>query len=160
MIKNLKSTKENFSEKQKIITLQADLVQCKDEENQKIGAVLHESLEDSLKEFRPFSKIVQSQAGASQTAISPAALEKVVNTVVQEENRAKNVMIFGFEQSSTEGLLERVKELFLKLEEQPKIEVQRIGKLKSWTDRPVKVKLRNGAVIGELLEKGVETEEF
>ena len=44
MIKKLKSTKENFSETQKIITLQADLVQCKDEENQKIGAVVHESL--------------------------------------------------------------------------------------------------------------------
>ena len=97
---------------QKIITLQADLVQCKDEEIQNIDAVVHESVEGSMKEFRSYSQAVQSQAGASQTTISSAALEKVVNIVVQKGNRAKNLMIFGFEDSSTEGLLVRVQELF------------------------------------------------
>ena len=82
----------------------------KDEQIQKISSVVRESVEGSLKEFKSYSQAVQSQ-----TMISSAALQKVLKSVAQggkaPGNRAKNVNIFGFEESSSEELLGRVQVL-------------------------------------------------
>ena len=83
----------------------------KDEQIQKISSVVHESVEGSLKKFKSYSQAVQSQSEAPQTMISSAALQKVLKSVAQGGNRAKNVNIFGFEESSSEELLCRVQVL-------------------------------------------------
>ena len=115
---------------QKTIKLQ-DLVQSKDEQIRKISSVVQESAETSLKEITSYSQALQKEVGSSQPVISSATLQKVVKTVVQEENHAKNIMIIGLQETNSEELQGRVQELFSVIEERPKSEVQRIGKQKS-----------------------------
>ena len=115
---------------QKTIKLQ-DLVQSKDEQIWKISSVVQESAETSLKEITSYSQALQKEVGSSQPVISSSTLQKVVKTVVQEENHAKNIMIIGLQETNSEELQGRVQELFSVIEERPKSEVQRIGKQKS-----------------------------
>ena len=115
---------------QKTIKLQ-DLVQSKDEQIRKISSVVQESAEGSLKEITSYSQALQKEVGSSQPVISSSTLQKVVKTVVQEENHAKNIMIIGLQETNSEELQGRVQELFSVIEERPKSEVQRIGKQKS-----------------------------
>ena len=137
---------------QKTIKLQ-DLVQSKDEQIWKISSVAQESAESSLKEITSYSQALQKEVGSSQPVISSSTLQKVVKTVVQEENHAKNIMIIGLQETNSEELQGRVQELFSVIEERPKSEVQRIGKQKAGTVRPVKVKFRNGAMVRQILKK-------
>ena len=159
-IKKLKQSNQQLTEnltlvQQNVITLQADVVKCKDEQIQQITSVVSESVKGSLKEFKSYSQAVQDKAKEVQPIINPTTLQKVVKTVVQEEDRATNVMIFGLEESESEStdLMEKVHDIFVELGEKPKIDASRIGKVKADSPRPVKVKFRNGADVIRILRK-------
>ena len=58
-------------------------------------------------------------------------LKTVVKEVVAEEDRSRNLMIFGLTEDTEEQLLEKVSNVLLELTEMPKIEVCPIGMEKS-----------------------------
>lgn len=156
LIRSLKLSKEKLSDKvieaqEQTVKVQSELVEWQDNQVQKIGDVVHDSVSGSLREIKSYSEAVSTQA--TEPTISQATLQKVVKTVVQEEDRAKNVMVFGLEESDSVELHGRVLELFAELGQKPQFEECRIGKSKPGTARPVKVKFRSGAAVADILRK-------
>ena len=84
------------------IKVQSGLVEWQDNQKQIIGDVVHDSVSGSLREIKSYSQAVSTQA--TEPLISQATLQKVVKKIVQEEDRAKNVMVFGLEESDSEEL--------------------------------------------------------
>ena len=74
--------------------------------------------------------------------------------VVAEENRSRNLVIFGFTEDTAEQITEKVSEVFKVLAEKPKIEAVRIGlNSKKQAPRPVKVSITNATIVIQTLSK-------
>ena len=83
---------------------------------------------------------------------NPATLRKVVKSVVQEEDRSKNVIIFGLQERKGENVEKRVEEIFQDIGLKPKLQAARVGKVsKEATKRPVKVTLASSSLVYEAL---------
>ena len=103
LIRELKCSRDELLEKtielqDQVIKTQAELVDCKDNSMKNIRQVVTESVSDSVKEIKSYSAAVSSH----QTPFCQKSLQKAVKTVIEEENRAKNVIIFGLEESDNE----------------------------------------------------------
>ena len=71
-----------------------------------------------------------------------ATLKEVVKSVVQEEDRSRNVMVFGLPERKDEKLEERVQEVFQEIGLKPTLQASRVGKINQGkSKRPVKVSL-------------------
>ena len=60
---------------------------------------------------------------------NPATLRKVVKSVVQEEDRSKNVIVFGLQERTGENTELRVEELFQDIGLKPHLQAVRVGKV-------------------------------
>ena len=157
LIRSLKRSRGELSEKtiqlqDQIIKTQAELVDSKDNTMKNISQVVSESVSDSVKEIKTYSAAVSS----NQAPLCQRTIQKAVKAVIEEEDRAKNLIVFGLEESENEALDETVGAVFEELGEKPMHEDTRIGKKKPGVTRPVKVKLRNGAAALHLLKKSSE----
>ena len=72
--------------------------------------------------------------------------KKVVQAVVEEEDRSKNVMLFGLEEDKNETISEKVEEVFVSVGEKPSFVASRIGKKSNGKARPVKVTLMGNSL--------------
>ena len=70
---------------------------------------------------------------------SPETLKKVVQAVVEEEDRSKNRMLFGLKEELNETLSNKVGEVFVSVSEKPSFLALRVGKKSASKARPVKV---------------------
>ena len=59
-------------------------------------------------------------------AVCQKTLKNVVRTVIQEEDRAKNVMVFGMEEADSEFIHDRVRELITEIGEKKQSGEQKI----------------------------------
>ena len=87
--------------------------------------------------------------------ISSQTLQTVVKHVVQEEDRSRNVIVFGLAEENETELIDTVGEVFQSIGQKPKIvEACRIGN-KSRSDdtatRPVKVRVSSSIVVDQLV---------
>ena len=151
LIKKLKDGKENLFEK--TIELQDELLESQEKSLKSIGQIVTEAVSDTVSEIKSYSAAVSSNQGSP---LSQKCLQKAVKTVIEEEDRAKNVICFGLEESEDEALEDKVGAVFQELGEKMKVEGSRIGKKKPGVTRPVKVKLRNGAAAIQILRKSSE----
>ena len=62
-------------------------------------------------------------------------------------------MVFGLPESGDESLFEKISEVFQQLQEKPRYEATRLGKIKSETVRPVKVILSSTTATEQILSK-------
>ena len=82
-----------------------------------VKTVVETSVESNLKEqFKSYSaataeNVMVCQADTDRLS-NLASLRKVVKSVVQEEDRSKNVIIFGLQEKKGENIEERVEEIF------------------------------------------------
>ena len=77
-----------------------------------------------------------------------------MQTVVQEEDRSKNLMIFGLLEHKDEELNKEVCEVLQTIGEKPRIEACRVGKQRSNKSfRPVKVTAISSAVFTQITTK-------
>ena len=74
-----------------------------------------------------------------QSDSNQKCLQNAVKTVIEEEDRAKNVIIFGLAEVENEVLEDKVGAVIEELGEKLKLECSRIGKKKPGNTRPVKV---------------------
>ena len=115
---------------------------------------LQTGIKTTLKtELRSYSEAVKKSNGESMTL-------KKIRTAVQDvvEDRSKNVMLFGLEETTGENLQANVEEVFTTLHEKPVFKAERIGKIndKENQNRPVKVVLENTHAVSDLLRKSKE----
>ena len=85
--------------------------------------------------------------------ISPEALKRVVQAVVEEEDRSKNIMLFGLKEEKNETLSDKVDEVFVSVGEKPSFVATRIGKKSADKTRPVKITLTGNGLVNQILYK-------
>ena len=139
---------------QTLISVQKELSECKSEKLESMKKVVETSVADSVKEeFKSYSSVVGNSQPAAAPVISPEALKTVVKTVVAEEDRSRNLLVFGLPDDEEEQLEERISEVLETVGQKPKIEVQRLGKKKTSTStRPVKVRLSSSLIVHQILD--------
>ena len=79
-------------------------------------------------------------------------LKTVVKTVVAEEDRSRNVLVFGLPEEDGEELETKISGVFEEIGLKPKLEAQRIGKKKTASStRPVKVCVSSSLIVHQIL---------
>ena len=96
-----------------------------------------------------------SHSRPTKQVISSETLKSVVKRVVEEEDRSRNVIVFGLSEGSDSDLIDTVSEIFQNIGQKPKIvEACRIGRTfkgNSVTARSVKVKVVSSIVVDQLV---------
>jgi len=159
----LSSTKSQLIENQKwVISLQEKVIDCKEQQLEAVQTALtavKTTVEDSVKEqFMSYSDALQENVMVCQPqspSLSPEVLKKVVQSVVQQEDRSRNLMVFGIPETEKENLTELVQDVFQDIGIKPTLEtVSRLGKAgKENTKRPVKVTLSSPSVAHQILSQ-------
>jgi hypothetical protein len=154
---------ELIASQQKIIGLQEDLLDSKTAQ----VSVLQSTVKDTMKaELSSHSssvqQAVQSQIRSSwseitakghrQNITSEAKLKEVVKSAVAEEDKSKNIMIFGKEELPDEDISATVAEVMHELNEKPRIvECFRVGSFEQGKSRPIKVRLTSFDTVANVL---------
>ena len=85
------------------------------------------------------------------------SVKKAVKCAIQEDDRSKNLIIFGLAEADKEQIDTRVADLFAKLGENTHISASRIGAKTSGTApspcRPIKCTLTSSTVVHQILSK-------
>ena len=131
-----KSVKQQmFESQQTIIKLQSELIDCKNEQLESVKAAVTTSVGESVKaEFKSYSSALQDNLVQSKQPVNTEEIKRAVQTVVQEEDRSRNVMIFNLPEQDNEDISSVVTGLFEALGEKPRTEASRLGR-KSLTNR-------------------------
>lgn len=100
-------------------------------------------------EFQTYSAAVEK--GLS---VTPANLKSVVKEVVEEEDRSRNIMVFGLAEETDEQLGDKVSDVLQTIGEKPRIEVCRVGNRDvTKPGRTVKVTLSSSVIVNQILSK-------
>ena len=138
----LGSTKTELITSQKsVIDLQEKLLESSGTNLISVQNAVSTSVSETVKaELKTYSSVVQGSQGSSAPTISTETIRNVVKTAVREEDRGKNVMVFGLIEERNEDLAARVGEVFECLGTKPTMELSRVGKSdNSSGPRPIKV---------------------
>ena len=136
-----------------LINVQKELSECKSKKLESLEEVVKSSVANSVKdEFKSYSSVVSSSQPTAPT-FCPEALKTVVETVIAEEDRSRNLIVFGLPEGDGEELETKVSEIFEEIGQKPKLEAQRIGKKKTdgATTRPVKVCVSSSLIVQQIL---------
>ena len=137
---------------QTLINVQKELSDCKSEKLEAMENVVKSSVATSVKEeFKSYSSVVSSSTPTAPT-FCPEALKTVVKTVVAEEDRSRNVLVFGLPEEDGEELETKISGVFEETGLKPKLEAQRIGKKKTASStRQVKVCVSSSLIVHQIL---------
>ena len=111
--------------------------------------IVETSVADSVKEeIKTYSAVVSN----SQTVTAPVICPEALKVVVAEEDRSRNLLVFGLPEEEQEELEARIGEVLEEIGQKPKVEVERLGKKKTSTcTRPVKVCLTSSLIVHQIL---------
>ena len=152
----LSSVKSQLIENQQwVISLQEQIIDNKDKQLDAVQTVVKSSVESNLKEqFKSYSEAAAENVMVCQadSLADPATLKKMVKSVVQEEDRSRNVVIFGLPEQQNENVEARVQEVFQEIGLKPTLQATRVGKIrKDNAKRPVQVSLSSHSVVHQVL---------
>ena len=151
MIELLKT--EALGDKEKVIRLQGELLERKDEQLKSLQSTVEETVQSTVQtEIRCYSDAVKKGSGG--TVYSKETLKSVMKSVAAEDERSRNVMVFGLGEEDGEQLSTLVTEVFGELDEKPRFEASRVGRRESTTaTRPVKITLQTSTAAQQILMK-------
>ena len=122
-----------------------------------VETAVKSSVESNVKEqFKLYSETVAENVMVCQPdgLSDPETLKKVVKSVVQEEDRSKNVIVFGLSEMKNENVEERVQEVFQEIGLKPALQASRVGRMiKEKSKRPVKVSLSSSCAVQQVLSQ-------
>ena len=139
-----------------VIEAQKELIEAKNSQLQELSDSVVSSVGKTVQtQLQSYSDAVQVQAArnGSGNAINQSVLKTVVKNVVAEEDRSRNLIIYGLAEDEEENIGEKVEAVFSELSEKPKCEANRIGKVGQHRPRPVKVSVSNSSVVTQILTK-------
>ena len=139
-----------------VVKLQEQLIESKNEQLQSLQATVKSSVQETVQaEFRTYSAVVGNhQSDSDYQPVTPATLHSVVRKVVEEEDRSRNIMVFGLAEEEDEVLSDKVSDVLQTIGEKPRVEACRVGK--KYADgaaRPVKVTLSSSVSVNQVLAK-------
>ena len=148
-------TSQLSKKQEKVIALQEDIIAFKDEQLVAVQTTVRDqvaSVQTAVKtDISSWAKLVQQN---TSEVITPAKLQEAVKSVVAEEDRSQNVMIFGKEEKKNEDLCQIVSEILEDVNEKPRvIECRRVGTVTSGKPRPIKCKLSSSDAVYHVLRK-------
>ena len=157
MIELLKT--EALADKACVIRLQPELLKSKDAELQSVKTTVQETVQNSAQEgIQSYSSALTRNIISTAPVFSPDTLKKAVRTAMVEEDRSKNLLVFGLAEKDGENVEQVVSDLFLELGDKPRVQaVNRLGGTgaeKARTDcRPVKVTLASATSVSQILTR-------
>jgi len=140
---------EAIGDKTKVIKLQGKLLDCKEEQLAAVKTTVQDTVQT---EMRTYGDVLKS---TSPAAISPATFKKVVKDVIKDEDRSKNLMVFGLTEEDGEQLNEKICDVFVEIGEKPQLVAVRIGRRQEGGTgcRPVKVTLTSSTAVQQILTR-------
>ena len=126
--------------KSAVIRLQQDILDNKCDQFQSIETAVKCTVQNTVQsELKSCSSVVTENL--PPPSITAEKVKEVVQSVVNEEDRSKNLLIFGLSELSGEQLGERVDSVFQALGEKPRSEAVRMGKTSAGRGKPRPVKV-------------------
>ena len=130
-----------------VIKLQEELISAQKTQVAEIKSSVQSSVESAVvKSYSDAVNAVKSVTAVPSegAALNQETLKKVVKQVVAEEDRSRNLMVFGLDEEEDEQLGEKITAIFEELGEKPRHEAVRLGLRKnSKVPQPTKVTLSN-----------------
>ena len=138
-----------------LIKMKDELLDCKNEQLKSFQAEIKSTVHDSVEsEIRSFSSVLQSIPSPASAPVDTANIKDAVRHAIVEEDRTRNVFIYGLEEDNEEQIFDTVSSLFEELGEKPRVDACRIGKSGNVAvPRPVKVVLSSSTVARQILVK-------
>ena len=136
---------EAIADKTKVVSAQEKLLEMKDEQLNTLKTAVQTTVQNSVeKEMKQYSQALTTKS--SGTGVSHGALKNVIKSALEEEDRSKNLVVFGLIEDEKEQLESVVGELLSDLGEKPRVSASRIGVKSSESRskpvcRPVKLSL-------------------
>ena len=135
---------EKISDQKTIIDLQQDLISKKNEE---LGEVT-KSVEAGLKTY---SSVLQQSC---TKALSPSNIAAAVKTVTQEEDRSRELVLFGVSEEAGERVTSVVTKVLEQIDEKPQVkQCRRIGNSNTGAARPIIFSVRSPDIVYQVLKK-------
>ena len=149
-----RSKSELIVAQQKVVNLQEELLEKKNEELQCLKSNVTSTVQSIVKqEIRSFSEVLKSVP--EKSALCEERLKTVVRSAISEDDRSRNLIIYGLKEEIDEQLSEKVSSLFEKLGGiKPRVDACRIGKKKDGkVIRPVKALFSNSSTANVILTR-------
>ena len=134
---------------EQLLDFQEKLLETQTEQLEEMSKVVDTAVDEGI---RSYSQALSRTIRDSVPVLSEQTLKKVVQEAVTDDDRSRNVVVFGLTEESSEDLDSKILSLFSDLEEKPSFEAVRIGE-QSERNRPVKVCLRNSETVHKILQK-------
>ena len=145
---------EALADKAAVIRLQTDLPQCKDNQLQSLRTAVETTVQTTMKEeIKSYSAAVAKTSISNAPVFSTNSLKQVVKSAIEEEDRGKNVMVFGLAEEEGEQLEDKISGLLQELGEKPRVAACRVGGTGTTECRPVKVTLPSATSVNQILLK-------
>ena len=146
---------EALADKARVIKLQTELLERKDDQLKSLQSVVQSTVQSTVQDtvqtgIRTYGDALMKKPCAA-AAISPAAFKEIVKTVINDEDRTKNLMVFGLAEENGEHLDEKISEVFLGIGEKPRVAAVRVGSKTGSGCRPVKVTLPSSTAARQIL---------
>ena len=135
---------DKIDDQAKIIELQRDLKAKRDNELKAVHETVHN-------EMKSYSSVVAKSCSA---ALAPKKIEAAVRKVSDKDDRSKNVIIYGVEETDNEIVKEKVETILEEIGEKPLVrDCCRVGVKKSAVriPRPIKFSLSNSDHVNQVL---------
>ena len=135
---------EKIEDQAWIIELQRELILKREQEVKAVQTTVET-------EMKSYSSVLQK---SYSSALSTKKIEAAVRKVTDKEDRNKNVIIYGVDESENEKLLEKVSRVLEKIDEKPFVrDCVRVGvkKPNQTLPRPIKFSLNNSEHVAQVL---------
>ena len=136
---------ECIDKQKSVISLQEELIQNKNEEATAVQSAV-------TSEIKSWADIV-SKTG-SKTAVTAQTIQRAVKTAIGEDQRYKNIVVFGLQEAANEDLCGNVKQMLQQCTDGKVSAIKdcvRIGADRSAECRPVKVSLESREAVVRVL---------
>ena len=140
-----------------MITLQRSVLKLQQQllENrssaEELSVVVDNAVENGI---RSYSQVLSDTVRKSVPVLSATKLKKAVKEAVSDEDRSRNIVVFGLKEEDSVHVDNQITELFSALDEKPSFQAVRIG-MQSEDEkiRPVKISFRSTEIVHRILTK-------
>ena len=146
---NSRLKNSTISAQETVISLQNELLVCKDKQLDEVNTAVRSAVQESVKtEIVSYSQAVQKSVQKTPEMVS---VKKAVQQVIKEEDCSKNILIFGLIEEANEDTSKAVDGVLECIGTRPKHEAVRIGVKSPIKPRPIKVSVRSSAHVLQIL---------
>ena len=148
---------ELIADQAKLITAQDKLLQHQQDQFFELKSAVKSTVQDTMQEeIKSYSEAVGSQNSEMEAIQVEESVKLAVKSAIREDDRNKNVMIFGLAETENEQISNKVADLFNELGENTRVSASRVGVKKSGSTpghRPVKCNLTSSTAVHQILLK-------